>query len=297
MNMNLIKNLMFKGSCRTPPSPYCKILPKSCILKEKKAEKLVKKNAGYPPVIYLTTSKYHISNYFYYDDILKYGSWENPEEKDIDIDRGLTIYKIKVETEISEEYKNSYNMALEEYFKKIHAITNASYRKYQRDLPELKDYEMKMETELYRVPKYVSICHKSLYAKFLNSCFGRFLYTILFLFGFSIIFDDIFFIIAKYEKIKVKRKISHDGSLKCQPYRANPQYFDKECDPKAINYYFSNDNSPEFYQLLDEELKKCDCTGYYAYFPPPSIEWENPEGKLINEPGYEPHGDFDQLQP
>ncbi|EAY10115.1 hypothetical protein TVAG_274790 [Trichomonas vaginalis G3] len=267
----LTRKLIFKKFCQCCLSFHLgfqgrKKFPIKCVLNEEKAEKLAKRVSGNPPILII---KPIIKNGFekhkvVFSEPLKYGSWEGMDDLKIDPNCELTIFKANFVDEISEDFQGYLKQASEEYYRKLHAYYIARQTNYRLRIKVFDNPEMEYEMDIYKVPKYFSLCHNSKYVKFLNSCFGKFLFVILNLFGFSIIFDDIFYIMAKYQEIEVKRKIALDGSLRFKPYKANPQFSNDYYTAEDLSYCRLPYWDPELYLLICSEMQKSDCTDHYA---------------------------------
>lgn len=266
-------------------------------MKKEKVEKIRDRIAGNPPILLVRLK----DNTPFYIPIrlvepLRYGSWEG-SEVNIDTDSSLKIIKIKPELEISEECFSYFNMAKQEYYKKLRALNFAKYMMKRSATPItfqwLTDPEIELHVEIYNATKIFSISHRSLYVRFFNTCFGKFIYTFLMIFGYSIILDDIFILLAKYEKIRVKRKISHDGSLKCPAFKADPQFSQEEYNSQSFNYLQIYETSPAYYQCLNAELQKCQYNNQYSFAQPvvypggqPGYGYPPQEGIPPQQPGY-----------
>ncbi|EAY20775.1 XYPPX repeat family protein [Trichomonas vaginalis G3] len=270
----LVRVLLFKEFCKCCCALRLKMMPKHCIMKEEKVSKLRDRIAGNPPILMIRI-KNGFANHrvgFCLNEPLKYGSWEGNDDLNLDIDGGITIVKVKTELEVSEEVHNYFNLAKHEYFKKLRALNTTMAMMSRRGNTTavwLGDPEVELAAEIYKVPNHFSACGKSAYVKFMNSGFGKFLYGLFMIFGYSIFFDNLFIILAKYKKITVKRKVSHDGSLRIPAYKPNTQFSQEEYTSESLNYGMMANQNAAYLQMYSAEMQRNQYNNQYSFAPSP----------------------------
>ncbi|EAX86838.1 hypothetical protein TVAG_452800 [Trichomonas vaginalis G3] len=294
----LIRMLLFKAFCKCCCEFSLRQIPKQCIMKEEKVSKIRERIAGNPPILVMRIKSGFANTKLGYclNEPLIYGSWEGNDDINLDIDDGITIVKVKTELEVSEEVLGYFNLAKPEYFKKLRAINIAIARmnpKRHKKAIWLGDPEVELAAEIYKVPNHFSTCYKSKYVKFFNSCFGKFLYRVFMLFGFSILFDDIFIMLAKYQKITVKRKVAADGSLRIPAYKSNKQFSQEEYTADTLNYGITANQNPTYLLVYNAEIQKYQYNNQYTLASSPYGSDFQPEYGIPPQQGaYPPQQEY-----
>ncbi|EAX88668.1 hypothetical protein TVAG_202450 [Trichomonas vaginalis G3] len=201
-HLGLVRALMYrtkKDGCCCYSSLY-----RYCLTKEKRISKMLSKIENNPPILNVLV----FPNPIQQNMVVNYGSWEIPEQVEIDTSHKISIFKIKQKIEFDEEFQGYMGGQIEELKRRFsRAYNNNEYR---------------VMPMIHKVPKYICFAEKSLYVKFWSSKFGRFLFNILRVLGLAMIAEYIFLILAHYQKVTARRKVSISKSYKFTPYQPVP---------------------------------------------------------------------------
>lgn len=94
---------------------------------------------------------------------------------------------------------------------------------------------------------------------------------------------------SHFEKITIKRRVSHQNDLKCRAFIADPQYSQEEyVMPSPMNYYRQISTTAGFYYFLNQEMQRMQYKGQYSYAPRPVTA----EELFAEYPNYRHQEDF-----